>query len=792
VRTHHIIKLAAVFLIAVVNFFCTPDLTAGTDLFALRAPLYEPKIPKEISIDVAPAHYVKFLRNNNELLVSKHTTIGEHNKRKFAATFSWKDEKGQVQTATGTIRVNGDVTDHVLLAYGAPVTSLVVRLNTGNIGGMTRFKLLLHPTTRGEWEIFGNIFFEKTGFFLAPYTSITTMRLNGKNHTMLFQEQIGKELIERFGLREAPIIEGAERQWWLDKYAVFPEKDDAAFQPKHRCCYSNLDNRKLVRTPGFLGIAQNGLTLYNAALKKYNLYTHTIDMRFEDDTFRELIFSLGGIHGLTTTNRKFYYDPLYNLLIPIVYDGQASPYHKHWSKQLQTSLLNEKVLARLKTDEFYQEVLDAYIDRGGHRKENVKKLLEEYKAMVHGGAPTLDPSKSPNLANAFVKPDGYYPTPSRQSKIIKARFFEAPDVKAPFVFSATQSKDDGYSLCYLNIGLAFGKIQVGEFEFSGRNLVECKSISNDFFKKTLKGKASFDFNGRTMSIQTMGNINVVENGIEFEQKFKTKLAVLPEKALPSKAKLVVAPNQTIWIDFDGTGATRVEELNIQLMAAAESPGGAVLETGRVVLSGDLTHLRSVRVKGAQGHETSDLLASRFDDRLLTGCLTILDATLRNLKITAQSLKCEDAVNIVRSNGEDVHVAVSDAGGDALDVDYSTIVFSDISIQNAGNDCVDLSAGTYTIDKAFLNGCGDKGVSVGERSKVHIRSVDVERAEIAVASKDSSYTLIDSAILRNVKTCYAAYKKKQEFNGGSLKVSGKSGWCQNRIFADQHSVLEFTN
>ena len=138
------------------------------------------------------------------------------------------------------------------------------------------------------------------------------------------------------------------------------------------------------------------------------------------------------------------------------------------------------------------------------------------------------------------------------------------------------------------------------------------------------------------------------------------------------------------------------------------------------------------------------------------------------------------------------MAVSDAGGDALDVDYSTIVFSDISIQNAGNDCVDLSAGTYTIDKAFLNGCGDKGVSVGERSKVHIRSVDVERAEIAVASKDSSYTLIDSAILRNVKTCYAAYKKKQEFNGGSLKVSGKSGWCQNRIFADQHSVLEFTN
>ena len=66
-------------------------------------------------------------------------------------------------------------------------------------------------------------------------------------------------------------------------------------------------------------------------------------------------------------------------------------------------------------------------------------------------------------------------------------------------------------------------------------------------------------------------------------------------------------------------------------------------------------------------------------------------------------------------------------------------------------------------------CGDKGLSVGEKSLINLDKVYVNKANMGLAVKDSSIVKLNSAILSNIQICVAAYKKKQEYEGGLIKI-----------------------
>ena len=85
-------------------------------------------------------------------------------------------------------------------------------------------------------------------------------------------------------------------------------------------------------------------------------------------------------------------------------------------------------------------------------------------------------------------------------------------------------------------------------------------------------------------------------------------------------------------------------------------------------------------------------------------------------------------------------------------------------------CIDLSAGTYRIKKFNVSRCADKGLSVGEKAVVLIDSFVASNAIIAAAVKDGSYLSIRSAVIDSVQTCFAAYRKKQEFGGARLELA----------------------
>ena len=87
----------------------------------------------------------------------------------------------------------------------------------------------------------------------------------------------------------------------------------------------------------------------------------------------------------------------------------------------------------------------------------------------------------------------------------------------------------------------------------------------------------------------------------------------------------------------------------------------------------------------------------------------------------------------------------------------------------------MSSGFYLFLEAQLTYCGDKGVSAGEGAKVQISSVVLNEALFGIVSKDSAEIEINAAEIIRAKICLSAYRKKQEYGGGSIKV-GKDIKC----------------
>ena len=136
-----------------------------------------------------------------------------------------------------------------------------VSLSSGNILGITKFKLFLKNTrgyANGQNEVFLATLLDSIGY-LSPRTGLVEVNINGKtNDTFIFQEKIVKELIEFQKFRESAIIETNEEFFWdFDKGVPFDNKYVLLFGKLTNTSWANksLDN----------------LEIATEALRKYNL-----------------------------------------------------------------------------------------------------------------------------------------------------------------------------------------------------------------------------------------------------------------------------------------------------------------------------------------------------------------------------------------------------------------------------------------------------------------------------------------------------------------------------------------
>ena len=172
---------------------------------------------------------------------------------------------------------------------------------------------------------------------------------------------------------------------------------------------------------------------------------------------------------------------------------------------------------------------------------------------------------------------------------------------------------------------------------------------------------------------------------------------------------------------------------------------------------------------------------------------MVDLKLNNVDIEILNGNCEDAINIIRSEGLVNSLFAQNSSNDAIDFDFSDIKISKLEILSAGNDCVDLSYGKYNFKNAEITDCGDKAISVGEKSKLQVKNLTVSNSQIGIASKDSSYVQLENGNFDNLETCLSAYKKKQEFMGASIDANKfRCINCAKKIYKDDFSNIKLNN
>jgi hypothetical protein len=256
------------------------------------------------------------LEQNNKIISPRYK-----NKQLAKVSFIYEDSSECVFNAK--VRIHGDYEDHIHEEQGIVKSSLDVELMEGNVGGVTKFKLFLPETRNSENEIFVTTILNKLSI-LSPRTRFLDTTVNEVAIKYLLQEKISKEFLEINSLREGPVIEYYENMMWESKInkdlniEFFSKVNNVNFLLK------NINNFSI----GLNGIALLNSISKNASFSLDNQEIENIQLDYNStqtsdklNRFDAALLSLGSTHGLISHNRKFYYDPLFNSLIPIYYDG---------------------------------------------------------------------------------------------------------------------------------------------------------------------------------------------------------------------------------------------------------------------------------------------------------------------------------------------------------------------------------------------------------------------------------------------------------------------------------------
>ena len=774
------------------------------------ARIYEYDVPEKITIAFSGNGYKKYLNLLNEADSVESMNIGEEYKKFLKIFGTYHDQFGQEHLFSGRARITGDFKDH--LEPSKRLSSLSITLKQGNIGGVVKFRLLIPETREGDNEIFWSLLMEELGY-PVPYRSMIKVNLMGTEHEFIFEEKPEKEFLESNGFREGPIIESDERQLWSNMLLT-------------RSWGRWLDQVKI----------KNSDFLKNRVA--YEIAYRSLDPKFGRNEFFGLYDKVNkkyASHGVTTHNRKYLYDVIYNDYLPIYFDGdvfkgqenicdQAGELGSEGSKSEEVESKLKVLEAKFRDRTFESEFNESFqcVARDVFRyfgsveiKFGRIKPLSSIERRVDDdlssailrekGLRFRPPVYSYNLKNGsgmecfYIHPSGRdyvdrYPDllgsfnsgPSGMSKeewgerhyrkyggqerrdffdsAVDAALFEHyvdryPDLLDTYEKSETliSKAKWGYDHFFRMDGFRLGRniygesdgevvieaiedmIEEGEPESTWAN---CEPLSNKKLKKIFSGEEKPVLFG---SVPYYGFLNI-DYSPAVDEFFH-------EMNVSRSNSDIDVPSGITYIKLSADDA----RINIRLLSD---------DAFLVFYNSKIT---SSQINVASSGSNLGQQEVRYNTKLLTSCVTLIDSEVRDSKFSSNSCSREDAINFIRVNGASVSLDIEKAANDGFDADFSNVQFESVRVDQSGNDCIDLSAGVYNLQDVVLTDCGDKAVSAGERSYVSLKNVEISGADIGLASKDHSYVYLTGQIsIKKTRQCLSAYQKKQEFGPAEIR------------------------
>ena len=316
--------------------------------------LIQYKIPEEINIEIKNSK--KWAKNLFELFteanLSKYKTnntgwytfqIDKKYKKKFKSEISFLfSDPSYLCLSKAEVSVKGDLWWHLKWSNGYPFSSMRVDLIDGHLNNTVKFNLLIPDARTSEnkninLELFITTLFSHLNL-LAPDSYLVKVMVNGhKYKNYLMQEGLEKEFLEKRGYIEGPIFEGDQR-FTTENFSSGKWRGDLGLAKQINSSYSK-------KNEASKGLSFYALSLLNSIYldnyqeseditqsrcinnifsidkKKYIKNQRELEI---NQLFEALVVATEATHGLTCDDRKFYFDPIYKIFLPIYNDGKST------------------------------------------------------------------------------------------------------------------------------------------------------------------------------------------------------------------------------------------------------------------------------------------------------------------------------------------------------------------------------------------------------------------------------------------------------------------------------------
>ncbi|RMB56400.1 hypothetical protein EAX61_14270 [Dokdonia sinensis] len=144
-----------------------------------------------------------------------------------------------------------------------------------------------------------------------------------------------------------------------------------------------------------------------------------------------------------------------------------------------------------------------------------------------------------------------------------------------------------------------------------------------------------------------------------------------------------------------------------------------------------------------------------------------DVTITNSSFTNN--RCEDALNIIRSEFVMTDTVFENTQSDSFDGDFVNGSLNRCSFINSGNDGIDVSGSVLKLNDITVTNPSDKAISAGENSTITGQNVTVSGGEIGVVSKDLSDVTLTNLNITDTRLGLSAFQKKSEYGVASIDV-----------------------
>ena len=751
--------------------------------------------PERIIIDIAHKDFQK-LEYKRQIALELNNLATEEDDL-VPATIRHNNKTVKVK-----LRLKGDHTDHI---EGRKWSFRIKVRGNETLFGMKVFSIQ-HPDTRNyiyEW-LFHKIL-KREGLIALRYDFIN-VTVNGKDLGIYaIEEFFEKRLIEHNEYREGPIIRFDEAMFWQESmYAGRTGESGSylsspidAFQTQ-RTLEDPVKRQQFIRAVSLLESFRKGdLSAGHAFdLEKLAVFFAVSDL-------------MGAEHATHWINMRFYFNPITARMEPIGFDAECFPISKlclqswrdMYASDRSRGVLDNLYIALLSDKEFYQKYIKElervsgpdYLNKFFNETEDEleKKLNIIYKEFpyynfskdiyhnnMHIINTTLNPTKILHVYLYKIYSDGIeLELGNIQSMDAEALSVSYKDsiMLEPLERLVFTGKDATQPVEYKKVKFFFpegfewgGDKSVADLRLDCRIFGAAQDRREVIFPYVHLDKAYIDSD----LVRRRPNVEEFEfMAVDDDAK---NIIVLPGEWTIAR-NLIIPEGFTVKC----SEATRIDLLNganiisyspLQFIGTKEEP--------ITIYSRDSTG-HGMLVMGGQRRSVlknvifKNLAAPMQGDSGITGAVTFYESPVEIHGCKFLGNRSEDGLNIVRSEFSIDDTLFGYTFSDAFDCDFTKGTITNSSFIQCGNDGIDLSGSVVEMEDIFIDGAGDKGVSVGEASNVRINEIRIENSNIAMASKDSSVINVTNMDISDCKMGLAVYMKKSEFGPAEINIDSFS-------------------